>query len=87
MSSTATLTNDARTDARVGTFDQKLEVVVIPVSDVDRATEFYRRLGWRQDVTPPGSGVVQITPPGSWCSVHFGTNLTVGRARFGQGRT
>ena len=58
------------------TLDQKLEVVVIPVSDVDRATEFYKRLGWRQDVTPPGSGVVQFTPPGSWCSVHFGKNLT-----------
>jgi len=57
-------------------FDMKLEVVVIPVSDVDRATEFYRRLGWRQDATPPGSGVVQITPPGSWCSIHFGANLT-----------
>jgi catechol 2,3-dioxygenase-like lactoylglutathione lyase family enzyme len=56
--------------------DMKLEVVVIPVSDVDRATEFYGRLGWRQDVTPPGSGVVQFTPPGSWCSVHFGANLT-----------
>ena len=57
-------------------FDMKLEVVVIPVSDVDRATEFYRKLGWRQDVTPPGSGVVQITPPGSWCSIHFGANVT-----------
>ena len=57
-------------------FDMKLEVVVIPVSDVDRATKFYRKLGWRQDATPPGSGVVQITPPGSWCSIHFGANLT-----------
>jgi len=54
----------------------KLEVVTIPVSDVDRATEFYVRLGWRQDVTPPGSGVVQFTPPGSGCSVQFGTNRT-----------
>ena len=54
----------------------KLEVVVIPVSDVDRATDFYTKLGWRQDVTPPGSGVVQFTPPGSWCSIQFGTNLT-----------
>jgi catechol 2,3-dioxygenase-like lactoylglutathione lyase family enzyme len=35
--------------------DQKLEVMVIPVSDVDRATDFYLRLGWRQDVTPPGA--------------------------------
>ena len=54
----------------------KLEVVTIPVSDIDRATQFYGRLGWRQDVTPPGSGVVQFTPPGSWCSVQFGTNRT-----------
>ena len=58
----------------MSTFDMKVEVVVIPVSDVDRATEFYRRLGWRQDVTPPG--VVQFTPPGSACSVHFGANVT-----------
>jgi len=56
--------------------DMKLEVVVLPVSDVDRATKFYARLGWRQDVTPPGSGVVQFTPPGSACSIQFGTNLT-----------
>jgi catechol 2,3-dioxygenase-like lactoylglutathione lyase family enzyme len=56
--------------------DTKLEVVVIPVSDVDRATEFYGSLGWRQDVTPPGSGVVQFTPHGSGCSVQFGANLT-----------
>jgi catechol 2,3-dioxygenase-like lactoylglutathione lyase family enzyme len=48
--------------------DQKLEVVTIPVSDVDRAKEFYSGLGRRLDATPPG--VVQFTPPGSWCSVH-----------------
>ena len=59
-----------------GTLDMKLEVVTIPVSDVDRATEFYVGLGWRQDVTPPGSGVVHITPPGSGCSIQFGTNRT-----------
>jgi catechol 2,3-dioxygenase-like lactoylglutathione lyase family enzyme len=52
----------------------KLEVVVIPVSDVDRAKEFYKKLGWRLDVTPPT--VVQFTPPGSWCSVQFGKTLT-----------
>jgi len=56
--------------------DMKLEVVVIPVSDVGRAEQFYRRLGWRQDVTPPGSGVFQFTPHGSSCSVQFGSNLT-----------
>ena len=54
--------------------DMKLEVVVIPVTDLDRATEFYRRLGWRLDVTPPI--VVQLTPPGSGCSVQFGAHLT-----------
>ena len=53
--------------------DMKLEVLVISVSDVDRAKEFYARLGWRLDVTPPF--VVQFTPPGSWCSVQFGKNF------------
>ena len=56
--------------------EMKLEVIVIPVSDFERAEKFYRSLGWRQDVTPPGSGVYQFTPPGSACSVQFGTNLT-----------
>jgi catechol 2,3-dioxygenase-like lactoylglutathione lyase family enzyme len=54
--------------------DMKLEVVVIPVSDVERAKEFYARLGWRLDVTPPI--VVQFTPHGSPCSVQFGASLT-----------
>jgi catechol 2,3-dioxygenase-like lactoylglutathione lyase family enzyme len=54
--------------------DVKLEVIVISVSDVDRAKEFYQKLGWRLDVTPPF--VVQFTPPGSWCSVQFGKNFT-----------
>src|SRR5271154_3233255 len=61
-------------DASVAKLDMKLEVVVIPVSDVDRAKEFYKKLGWRLDVTPPS--VVQFTPPGSWCSVQFGKTLT-----------
>jgi catechol 2,3-dioxygenase-like lactoylglutathione lyase family enzyme len=68
--------NDAGLTAGEGSVDMKLEVVTIPVSDVDQATNFYRRLGWRQDVTPPGSGVTQFTPPGSWCSVQFGPNRT-----------
>ena len=76
MSTTAIRSKDASTDRRVGQVDMKLEVVTIPVSDVDRATKFYVGLGWRQDVTPPGSGVVQFTPPGSECSVQFGTNRT-----------
>jgi catechol 2,3-dioxygenase-like lactoylglutathione lyase family enzyme len=58
--------------------DTKLEVVVIPVSDVDRAKEFYGRLGWRLDADRASEEfrLVQFTPPGSWCSVQFGTNLT-----------
>ena len=60
----------------VADLDQKLEVMVIPVSDVDRATDFYLKLGWRQDVTPPGSGVVQLTPHGSDCCIQFGAPLT-----------
>jgi catechol 2,3-dioxygenase-like lactoylglutathione lyase family enzyme len=60
----------------VAAVEMKLEVIVIPVSDVDRAEQFYRKLGWRQDVTPPGSGVFQFTPHGSSCSIQFGKTLT-----------
>jgi len=59
--------------------DLKLEVVVIPVSDVDRSKEFYGKLGWRLDADfpfPNGFRVVQFTPPGSACSVQFGTKIT-----------
>lgn len=63
-------------EAGLATVDMKLEVIVIPVSDAERAEQFYRKLGWRQDVTPPGSGVYQFTPHGSACSVQFGNGLT-----------
>jgi len=63
-------------EAGLATIDMKLEVIVIPVSDAERAEQFYRKLGWRQDVTPPGSGVFQFTPHGSACSLQFGRNLT-----------
>jgi catechol 2,3-dioxygenase-like lactoylglutathione lyase family enzyme len=59
--------------------DMKLEVVVIPVSDVDRAKEFYARLGWRLDADRSAGNefrLVQFTPTGSGCSVQFGVNLT-----------
>jgi catechol 2,3-dioxygenase-like lactoylglutathione lyase family enzyme len=59
--------------------DMKLEVVLVPVSDVDRAKAFYEGLGWRLDadfVTGEDFRVVQLTPPGSECSVIFGTGLT-----------
>jgi catechol 2,3-dioxygenase-like lactoylglutathione lyase family enzyme len=61
------------------TVDMKLEVVVIPVSDVDRAKRFYGALGWRLDadfVVGDDFPVVQFTPPGSPCSIHFGTGVT-----------
>ena len=74
MSTTEVRSSDAISDAGVARVDIKLEVVVIPVSDVDRAKEFYSRLGWREDLTPPG--VVQFTPQGSAASVLFGQNLT-----------
>ena len=59
--------------------DMKLEVVVVPVSDVDRAKGFYESLGWRLDADFPGDGgfrVVQLTPPGSACSIIFGSGVT-----------
>jgi catechol 2,3-dioxygenase-like lactoylglutathione lyase family enzyme len=68
-----------------GKVDMKLEVVVIPVSDTERAQKFYSSLGWRQDVTPPGSGIFQFTPPGSGCSVQFGANRTSAAPGSAQG--
>jgi catechol 2,3-dioxygenase-like lactoylglutathione lyase family enzyme len=75
----ATEIHDAGRDAAVGSVDMHLEVEIIPVSDVDRAKQFYQRLGWRldSDVAPlDGLRIVQFTPPGSAASVTFGTGLT-----------
>ncbi len=78
MSSTVTHGQNATAAPLVGQVDMKLEVVVLPVADVDRAKAFYGGLGWRLDAdfTTPSDHVVQFTPPGSECSVHFGTHLT-----------
>jgi len=68
--------------------DLKLEVVVIPVADVDRAKEFYQRLGWRLDADFPfenGFRVVQFTPPGSGTSVQFGEKMTSAAPGSAQG--
>jgi catechol 2,3-dioxygenase-like lactoylglutathione lyase family enzyme len=65
--------------AKVRTMDMKLEIVVIPVADVERAKQFYAGLSWRLDadfVFPDGFRVIQFTPPGSDASVIFGTNVT-----------
>jgi catechol 2,3-dioxygenase-like lactoylglutathione lyase family enzyme len=71
--------NDAVTEASVTKVDMKFEIVVIPVSDVDRAKEFYTKLGWRLDADFDNGKdfrVIQFTPPGSACSVIFGKNVT-----------
>jgi catechol 2,3-dioxygenase-like lactoylglutathione lyase family enzyme len=74
-----TETNSPSRDVSVGRVDMKLEVQIIPVSDVDRSKDFYKRLGWRLDADDApldGLRIVQFTPPGSATSVTFGTGLT-----------
>ncbi len=70
MSATEARSNETR-DERVGNVDMKLEIIVIPVSDVDRAKEFYESLGWRLDADLGNDDVrvVQFTPQGSGCSI------------------
>jgi len=80
--------SNATSDESLATIDLKLEAVVIPVSDVDRAKEFYGRLGWRLDADFPfenGFRVVQFTPPGSGCSIQFGTKITSATPGSAQG--
>ena len=76
--STTEARSNAAGDTSVGRADMKLETVVIPVSDVDRAKAFYESLGWRLDADLGGGDlrIVQLTPPGSGCSIQFGTGLT-----------
>jgi catechol 2,3-dioxygenase-like lactoylglutathione lyase family enzyme len=79
---------DATMDASVASVATKLEVIVIPVSDVDRAKEFYVRLGWRLDAdfaSGEDFRVIQFTPPGSACSVIFGKNVTAAAPGSAQG--
>src|SRR3984957_11726114 len=84
MSTNEVRTNDA-TGARV---DTKLEIVVIPVSDVDRAKQFYAGLGWRLDADYDNGSdfrVIQFTPPGSGGSVIFGKKVTAAAPGSAQG--
>ena len=79
MSTKEVRNNEATESTSVASVDMKLEVVVIPVSDVDRAKEFYSKLGWRLDadrVVGNNFRLIQFTPPGSCSSVQFGLNLT-----------
>ena len=75
-------------DTSVARVDMKFEAVVIPFSNVDRAKDFYSGLGWRLDADfrfDNGFRIVQFTPPGSACSVQFGTNLTSAAPGSAQG--
>jgi catechol 2,3-dioxygenase-like lactoylglutathione lyase family enzyme len=79
MSQTASSFKQQKYDPGVASVNMKLEVALIPVSDVDRAKEFYTRLGWRLDddiVMGNDFRVVQFTPPGSVCSISFGKGVT-----------
>jgi catechol 2,3-dioxygenase-like lactoylglutathione lyase family enzyme len=79
MSQTTSSFKQQKSDADVARVAMKLEVALIPVSDVDRAKEFYTRLGWRLDddvVMGNDFRVVQLTPPGSGCSISFGKGVT-----------
>ena len=80
--------NDAASEASVAKVDMKFEIVVIPVSDVDRAKEFYAKLGWRLDADYDNGNdfrIIQFTPPGSGCSVIFGRNVTTAAPGSAQG--
>jgi len=79
MSSTEVRSENAIETPRARTVDMKLEVVAIPVTDIERAKRFYGGLGWRLDadfVVGDEFRVLQFTPPGSPCSIHFGTGIT-----------
>jgi catechol 2,3-dioxygenase-like lactoylglutathione lyase family enzyme len=80
--------NNATSEAGVAGIDMKFEIVVIPVSNVDRAKEFYARLGWRLDAEYDSGKdfrIMQFTPPGSGCSVIFGKNVTAAAPGSAQG--
>jgi catechol 2,3-dioxygenase-like lactoylglutathione lyase family enzyme len=79
MTTTQSMSEPATNASTTATVDLKFEVVVIPVADVDRAKRFYQGLQWRLDADfafDNGVRVVQFTPPGSACSIQFGTNVT-----------
>ena len=83
MTTTAIRSQEATAGSRVGQIDLKLEVIPIPVSDLDRAKAFYEGLGWRLDADfrHNGERAIQFTPPGSPCSIHFNPKGTPGSAQ------
>ena len=88
MSTKAVRMNDPDSNIGVARADMKFEIVVIPVSDVDRAKEFYGKMGWRLDAdfdSGKDFRVIQFTPPGSGCSIIFGKNVTPAAPGSSQG--
>jgi len=88
MATVSAISHQSITKANPATLDMKLEVVIIPVADVDRAKEFYTKLGWRLDgdfIAGDDWRGVQFTPPGSGCSVIFGKNITTAAPGSAQG--
>src|SRR3954471_11151764 len=82
-----TTTEDRSSDGSAGNIDMKLEVVTIPVTDLDRAKAFYASLGWRLDADLVLGGVraIQFTPPSSGCSIHFSPGTAAAPAGSAQG--
>ena len=88
MSNTIEASKSQERSATAGRIDMKLEVIVIPVSDVDRAKQFYASLGWRLDADFAAGDdyrVIQFTPPGSSSSIIFGKNVTAAAPGSAQG--
>jgi len=88
MSQTVASVSPQKVEPVIAAVDMKLEVVVIPVSDIDRVKQFYTKLGWRFDADfrfVDGYRSVQFTPPSSGCSLHFGTNQTPAAPRSARG--
>jgi catechol 2,3-dioxygenase-like lactoylglutathione lyase family enzyme len=87
MATLSALNNEPSNASSSTRVDMRLEVVIIPVSDVDRAKQFYSKLGWRLDAdfTAEDWRGVQFTPPGSGCSVIFGNNVTTAAPGTAQG--
>jgi catechol 2,3-dioxygenase-like lactoylglutathione lyase family enzyme len=88
MATLSPINHEPVSGATPANVDMKFEVIVIPVADVDRAKEFYTKCAWRLDADFPfdnGFRVVQFTPPGSGCSVQFGTKITTATPGSAQG--
>ena len=88
MSTKPVRVNDAASNAGTARVDMKFEIVIIPVADVDRAKEFYTKLGWRLDgdfTNGDDWRGIQFTPPGSGCSIIFGKNVTPAAPGSAQG--